>query len=147
VKAHELWFTSCTLSIQTRSIRQSKGAAKKGFEQIRPTDRRRIRSDVEYVEDGRRKSLSRKELAVKQHIQKGIRGDLPNIAALLDLRDEAKKSSRAKPKIVVENWMPDRPGQTGEQKTRETAAARARERNAIVRAESSNNIQSEKSFS
>jgi hypothetical protein len=63
-------------------------------------------SDVEYFEDGRRKSLSRKELAVKQHIQKGIRGDLPNIAALLDLRDEAKRSSRAKPKIIVENWMP-----------------------------------------
>jgi hypothetical protein len=100
-------------------------------------------SDVEYVEDGRRKSLSRKELAVKQHIQKGIRGDLPNIAALLDLRDEAKKSSRAKPKIIVENWMQDRPGQTGEQKTRETAAARARVRDAIVRAESSNNIQPE----
>src|SRR6202142_4097539 len=82
-------------------------------------------SDVEYVEDGRRKSLSRKELAVKQHIQKGIRGDLPNIAALLDLRDEAKKSSRAKPKIIVENWIPDRPEQTGEQKAHETAAARA----------------------
>ena len=104
-------------------------------------------SDVEYFEDGRRKSLSRKELAVKQHIQKGIRGDLPNIAALLDLRDEAKKSSRAKPKIIVENWMPDRPGQTGEQKTRETAASRARERNATVSAESSNNIQTEKSSS
>jgi hypothetical protein len=104
-------------------------------------------SDVEYFEDGHRKSLSRKELAVKQHIQKGIRGDLSNIAALLDLRDEAKKSTRAKPKIIVENWVPDRPGQTGEQKTREIAAARAQERNAMVRADSPKNIQAEDSSS
>src|SRR5580704_7480208 len=94
-------------------------------------------SDVEYFEDGRKKSLSRKELAVKQHLQKGIRGSLANIAALLDLRDEAKKSRRAKPKIIVENWMPDRPGQTAEQKTRETAATRAQERSAINGADSS----------
>src|ERR1700722_7768900 len=79
-------------------------------------------SDVEYFEDGRKKSLSRKELAVKQHIRRGVRGNLANIAALLDMRDEAKKSSRAKPKIIIENWVPDRPGQTGEQKTHETAA-------------------------
>jgi hypothetical protein len=104
-------------------------------------------SDVEYFEDGRRKSLSRKELAVKQHIQKGIRGDLSNIAALLDLRDEAKKSSRAKPKIIIENWVPDRPGQTGEQKTREIAAARAQERNAMVRTDSPKNIQADDSSS
>jgi hypothetical protein len=82
-------------------------------------------ADVEYVEDGHKKMLSRKELAVKQHIQKGISGKLANIAALLDLRDEAKKSGRAKPKIIIENWIPDRPEQTGAQKARETAAARA----------------------
>jgi hypothetical protein len=81
-------------------------------------------SDVEYLDGGRKRSISRKELAVKQHIQKGLRGDLANIAALLDLRDAAKKSSRSKPKIVLENWVPDRLGQTGEQKTLETAAAR-----------------------
>jgi hypothetical protein len=94
-------------------------------------------SDVEYFEDGRKKSLSRKELAVKQHLQKGIRGSLANIAALLDLRDEAKKSRRARPKIIVENWMPDRPGQTAEQKTREAAATRAQERSAINGADNS----------
>jgi hypothetical protein len=100
-------------------------------------------SDVEYVEDGRKQSLSRKELAVKQHIQKGVRGNLANIAALLDMRDEAKKSGRAKPKIIIENWVPDRPGQTGEQKTRETAAARAQEQSATSGAGGSNGIQLE----
>jgi hypothetical protein len=63
------------------------------------------------------------------------------------LRDEAKKSSRAKPKIIIENWVPDRPGQTGEQKTREIAAARAQERNAMVRTDSPKNIQADDSSS
>jgi hypothetical protein len=101
-------------------------------------------SDVEFVEDGSNKTLSRRELAVKQHIQKGIRGDLANITALLDLRDEAKKSSRATPKVVSENWAPDRPGQTGEQKTRETAAARAQERKAEIGVDMSNDVPPEK---
>jgi hypothetical protein len=118
-----------------------KGRPKKDVKQFPKLIDGIFESDVEYVEDGRTKSLSRKELAVKQHIQKGIRGNLANIAALLDMRDDAKKSSRVRPRIIVENWAPDRPGQTGEQKTRETAAARAQERSATSGADSSNGIQ------
>jgi hypothetical protein len=104
-------------------------------------------SDVEYIEDGQRKTLSRKELAVKQHYQKGMRGSLANIRALLEMRDQAKKSGRAKPKILIENWMPDRPGQTGEQKTHETAAARAQEPTATRDVNNSNIAQPEEPLS
>jgi hypothetical protein len=120
-----------------------KGRPKKDSKQFPELIDGIFESDVEYVEDGRRKSLSRKELAVKQHIQKGIRGNLANIAALLDMRDEAKKSSRAKPRIIIENWVPDRPGQTGEQKSRETAAARAQERGATSGTGEPNGVQLE----
>jgi Family of unknown function (DUF5681) len=120
-----------------------KGRPKRNSKQFPELINGIFESDVEYVEDGRKKSLSRKELAVKQHIQKGIRGNLANIAALLVMRDEAKKSSLAKPKIIIENWVPDRPGQTGEQKTRETAAARSLERSATSGADNSKGIQLE----
>jgi Family of unknown function (DUF5681) len=118
-----------------------KGRPKKNSKQFAELIDGVFGSDVEYFEDGRKKSLSRKELAVKQHIRRGVRGNLANIAALLDMRDEAKKSSRAKPKIIIENWVPDRPGQTGEQKTHETAADRAHERSAPSAARGSNGIQ------
>jgi Family of unknown function (DUF5681) len=109
-----------------------KGRPKKDLSQFAELIDGVLDSDVEYIEAGRKRSVSRKELAVKQHIQKGLRGDLANIAALLDLRDAAKKSIRAKPKIILENWVPDRLAQTGEQKTLETAAARAQENNAAA---------------
>ena len=106
-RANELSLTSDPHPIQARTIGQPKGPSKKGFKAVRRADSTACSgSDVEYFEAGRKKSLSRKELAVKQHIQKGIRGNLANIAALLDMRDEAKKSRRAKPRIIIENWVP-----------------------------------------
>jgi Family of unknown function (DUF5681) len=72
-----------------------------------------------YREGGRTKRASRLELALKKLVNSALEGDARSAEALFKLRAKASKSSDARSqKINVEDWIPDFPGQTGEQKTR-----------------------------
>jgi hypothetical protein len=78
-----------------------------------------------YREGGRAKRASRLELLLKKLVNSALEGDARSAEALFKLRAKASKTSGAKSqKFIVENWVPDFPGQTGEQKTR----AHAREK-------------------
>jgi Family of unknown function (DUF5681) len=71
-----------------------------------------------YREGGRTKRASRPELALKKLVNSAIEGDVRSAEELFKLRAKAGKSSGARSqKIIVEDWVPDFPGQTGEQKT------------------------------
>ena len=69
-KTNELWFTSDPHRFKPGN----QGNQRAAQNEIKAIPGRLIDgvfgSDVEYFEDGRKKSLSRKELAVKQHLQK-----------------------------------------------------------------------------
>ena len=72
-----------------------------------------------YREGGRTKRASRLELALKKLVNSALEGDARSAEVLFKLRAKASKSSGAKSqKFIVEDWVPDFEGQTGEQKTR-----------------------------
>ena len=72
-----------------------------------------------YREGGRTKLASRLELALKKLVNSALEGDARSAAELFARRTQAERNNGAKiEKIIVEDWVPDFPGQTGEQKTR-----------------------------
>jgi Family of unknown function (DUF5681) len=72
-----------------------------------------------YREGGRAKRASRLVLMLKKLVNSALEGDARSAEVLFKLRAKASKSSDAKShKFIVEDWPPDFPGQTGEQKTR-----------------------------
>jgi hypothetical protein len=71
-----------------------------------------------YREGGRAKRASRLELMLKRLVNSALEGDARSAEVLLKLRAKASKASGAKSqKFIVEDWIPDFEGQTGEQKT------------------------------
>jgi hypothetical protein len=78
---------------------------------------------AEYRERGRTKKARRRELTIKALIRLALSGNLKSIEALLMLRAHAQTSSdTGVQRFEVTDWLPDYPGQTGEQKTREFVA-------------------------
>jgi hypothetical protein len=72
-----------------------------------------------YREGGRAKRASRLELALKKLVNSALKGDARSAEVLFKLRAKASKSGGARSqKFIVEDWVPDFEGQTGEQKTR-----------------------------
>jgi hypothetical protein len=72
-----------------------------------------------YREGGRTKWASRLELALKKLVNSALEGDARSAEELFKLLAKASKNSDAgSQKIIVEDWIPDFEGQTGEQKTR-----------------------------
>jgi Family of unknown function (DUF5681) len=72
-----------------------------------------------YREGGRTKRASRLELVLKKLVNSALEGDARSAADLFAHRAQAENNNDARiEKIVVEDWVPDFPGQTGEQKTR-----------------------------
>jgi uncharacterized protein DUF5681 len=72
-----------------------------------------------YREGGRTKLASRLELALKKLVNSALEGDARSAADLFAHRAQAERNNGARiEKIIVEDWPPDFPGQTSEQKTR-----------------------------
>ena len=70
-------------------------------------------------EGGRTKRASRLELALKKLVNSALEGDARSAADLFAHRAQAERNNGARIEtIIVEDWPPDFPGQTGEQKTR-----------------------------
>ena len=72
-----------------------------------------------YREGGRTKKATRFELILKRVVNSALEGDARSAEELFALRAKASKSGVAKSQdFLVEDWVPDFEGQTGEQKTR-----------------------------
>jgi uncharacterized protein DUF5681 len=72
-----------------------------------------------YREGGRTKRASRLELILKKLVNGALKGDVKSADLLFKLRAIAENNNDARiEKIIVEDWVPDFPDQTGEQKTR-----------------------------
>jgi hypothetical protein len=72
-----------------------------------------------YREGGRTKRASRLELVLKKLVNSALEGDARSAADLFAHRAQAGRNNGARiERIIVEDWPPDFPGQTGEQKTR-----------------------------
>jgi Family of unknown function (DUF5681) len=72
-----------------------------------------------YREGGRTKRASRLELVLKKLVNSALKGDARSAADLFAHRAQAENNNDARiERIIVEDWVPDFPGQTGEEKTR-----------------------------
>jgi hypothetical protein len=72
-----------------------------------------------YREGQRTKLASRLELALKKLVNGALEGDARSAADLFAYRAQAERNNGARiENFIVENWIPNFPGQTGEQKTR-----------------------------
>ena len=72
-----------------------------------------------YREGGRTKRASRLELALKKLVNSALEGDVKSADLLFKLRAIAENNNGVRiEKFIAEGWIPDFPGQTGEQKTR-----------------------------
>jgi hypothetical protein len=80
---------------------------------------------IAYKEKGKTKVVARRELTLKLLVDKAVGGDLEaaSMALKIRVRAERYRESGVDP-IFVENWMPDYPGQTADQKTADAAAER-----------------------
>lgn len=78
---------------------------------------------AEYRERGRPKKARRRELTIKTHVKLALGGNLKSIETILLLRAHAQTSGDTGVyRLEISDWLPDYPGQTGAQKTREFAA-------------------------
>jgi hypothetical protein len=72
-----------------------------------------------YREGGRTKLASRLVLILKKLVNAALGGDPKSADDLFTLRTQAERNNSARSqKFIVEDWVPDFEGQTGEQKTR-----------------------------
>ena len=78
-----------------------------------------LNAPTTYREGGRTKRASRLELAVKRLVISALEGDVRSADLLFKSRADAENNNGARiEKFIAEGWIPDFPGQTGEQKTR-----------------------------
>jgi hypothetical protein len=82
-------------------------------------------ASIAYQERGKTKVVSRRELTLKLLVDKAVGGDLQAARTALKIRVRAERyrGSGADP-IFIENWIPDYPGQTADQKTADATARR-----------------------
>jgi hypothetical protein len=81
-----------------------------------------LTTDTEYRERGQTKVAMRRELSIRTYINRALKGDVKSAETLLKMRAHAQKHGDAGvQRILMPDWLPDHPGQTGEQKTREFA--------------------------
>jgi hypothetical protein len=81
-----------------------------------------LNATAEYRERGQTKVAMRRELIIRTYINRALKGDVKSAETLLKMRAHAQKHGDAGvQRILMPDWLPDHPGQTGEQKTREFA--------------------------
>jgi hypothetical protein len=82
-----------------------------------------LNAPIEYRERGRTKVATYRELSLKMLVDRAISGDLDAAELALNIRARAERYPGLDP-ILVENWIPDHPDQTADQKTADFAAGR-----------------------
>jgi Family of unknown function (DUF5681) len=76
---------------------------------------------IEYRERGRTKKATWRELSFRAQIRRALGGNLRSIEMVIKELALVLRVGDSNPTVEVQGWLPDYPGQTGEQKTREFA--------------------------
>jgi hypothetical protein len=77
-------------------------------------------TSVEYRENGRNRKATRRELTIKAFVEKALKGNLSAAEMLLTLRSRSPVVDVIQT-IELDNWLPDYPGQTGAERSRQHA--------------------------
>ena len=80
--------------------------------------RNALNSPVRYLEKGRAKTTTLRELTLKLLIERAAKGELAAAEHVLKVRAQAKRDGEVGIETLrIVDWLPDQDGQTGEQKT------------------------------
>jgi hypothetical protein len=108
-------------------FRAGNNANPKGRPKRKPLAPAKIMQDFQgqlsrYTESGRTKTARRQDLMIKKVVNDAVKGDLKSAEMLLTLWQHLIKYGDAGTRTFrIRNWLPDRPGQTAEQKTQGSA--------------------------
>jgi hypothetical protein len=78
-----------------------------------------LNTPVEYGKGGRRKKATRHELMLKGLVTQALRGGVAAADKLLKLRTQSQSRDVGVQSVELKNWLPDYPGQTGEERSRQ----------------------------
>jgi hypothetical protein len=82
-----------------------------------------LKTPMSYRERGQVKTAPPEELLFRKLIEEAMKGSVPAADFILKLRLNAHRFGVVgHNEILVTDWVPDRPGQTAEEKTKEVAA-------------------------
>jgi hypothetical protein len=80
-----------------------------------------METPMKYRERGQTKVATRRELSLVMLVDQAAKGDISAAEAILNVRQRAERHGGAGVTVVqVENWLPDYPGQTAEEKAKAT---------------------------
>jgi hypothetical protein len=78
-----------------------------------------LNTSVEYREGDRRKKATRHELMLKGIVKQALRGSIAAAEKLLKLKSHSQNRDLGPQRIQLSNWLPDYPGQTGDERYRQ----------------------------
>jgi hypothetical protein len=78
-----------------------------------------LNTPVEYKEGDRRKKATRHEVMLMGLVTRALRGSVAAAEKLLKLRAQSQTRDLGVQRIEVNNWLPDYPGQTREERSRQ----------------------------
>jgi hypothetical protein len=83
-----------------------------------------LSAPIAYREGGRTKTMTRHALSLKMLVEHAIKGDLASAELVLKVRAHAERFGEPGiDTLQIRDWLPDYPGQTGDQKTQDFTSA------------------------
>lgn len=80
-----------------------------------------LESPIRHRDGGQEKTTPAWELNLIALVRRAVAGDVDAAMAVLRLWIRAESSKTGEQRVVIEDWLPDYPGQTAEEKTRDYA--------------------------
>ncbi len=77
-----------------------------------------LQTPIEHQEGGQKGAASGWELHLRMLVQRAVRGDVEAAMTVLSFRLQAERRKGGIQRIEIQDWLPDYPGQTAEEKTR-----------------------------
>jgi hypothetical protein len=100
-----------------------KGRPKREPVALADTIREALNAPMQYREHGRIKTATRHELSLKMLIERAVKGSVAAAELILKTRAQALHSGDlGMERLLIDDWLPDYPGQTADEKTLEFAA-------------------------
>ena len=102
-----------------------KGRPKKKPTSLAETISKVLNTPIEYRERGRTKVASALEVSLRLLVDRAVSGNLEAAELVPKILEHAARYGDAGvEQIAISDWLPDYPGQSGEQKTRDLKASR-----------------------
>jgi hypothetical protein len=87
-----------------------------------------LEASIEYRDKGIKKAATRYEITLKMVVASAVKGDVSAAELVLKVRAQAKKYGDAGiDRLQISDWLPDYPGQTASQKTKDITGGPAAE--------------------